>query len=179
MGLSSMSGGFKNATIRAAGDGITNDKMRGEVIAIVPASYDDTAVYSPRSGGKASPWSQLFAEVLIVTGEYEGLHETKTSIRGNLADQIANQVPDGGMGKTKLLVRVVAGADVMNDESVRWWGIEPLDDDTFAEAEAFVTEYFAPKRTSSTNGSGRAKASSANAGAKGRRAASDDDAPPF
>lgn len=155
MGLSSMGGGFRNATVRAAGDGITNDRMRGEVIAVVPLSYDDTAVYAPRSGGKASPWSQLFAEVLIVTGEDAGMHEDKVSFRGNLADQIAGQVPEGGMGKTKLLVRVVAGADVMDDESVKWWGIEPLDDDTFAEAEKFVSEFFAPKRPSSR---GRAKA---------------------
>ena len=84
--------------------------------------------------------------MLICTGENAGTHEDKVSIRGNLADQIANQVPDNGWKKTKLLVRVVKGADVTGDQAVRWWGIEPITDDEFDAAQAFVAEFFAPKR---------------------------------
>jgi hypothetical protein len=141
-----MSGTFKNATVRTPGEGITSDDMRNAVVALVPIEYDDTALYTPKKGGQARPWSQLWTEVLICTGDNAGTHEEKVSIRGNLADQIANQVPDGGWKKTKLLVRVVKGSDVTGDEDTRWWGIEPITDEEFDDAQKFVSEFFAPKR---------------------------------
>jgi hypothetical protein len=140
-----MSGTFKNATVRTT-EGITSEDMRNAVVALVPLEYDDTATFTPKGGGKSQPWSQLHSEVLICTGEHAGTHEDKVSIRGNLADQIANQVPDNGWKKTNLIVRVVSGADVTGDPAVRWWGIEPVTDDEFDEAKAFVREFFEPQR---------------------------------
>ena len=48
-----MSGTFKNATVRTS-EGITSEDMRNAVVALVPIEYDDTAVYAPKGGGKAS-----------------------------------------------------------------------------------------------------------------------------
>jgi hypothetical protein len=168
-----MSGEWRNASARGS-DGIDNEMMRGEVVALLPIDYDPDATYSPKGGGRATPWPQLWAEVLICTGDNAGTHEDKVSIRGNLADQIDAQVPEGGYKKTKLLVRVVKGSDVTGDEDVRWWGIEPLTDEEFDEAQAFVREYFGPPKTSAKSSSSNGSRARAGSSSRGKS-----DAPPF
>lgn len=170
-----MSGEWRNASARSSG-GIDNEMMRDQVVALLPLDYDPDAVYAPKGGGRANPWSQLYAEVLICTGDSAGEHEDKVSIRGNLADQIAGQVPDGGYKKTKLLVKIVKGSDVTGDEDVRWWGIEPLTDEEFDEAQRFVAEFFGPPKTSAKASSSNGSRSRASAGARSSRS---NDEPPF